>query len=161
MQHSCVHARRRKGASCLGAAAKRQHGHVLFRGPDAGVSRSLISVGPLSHRMTEQLEPCGTETILLSCLLSSPLLSPPLTSSHLVLSLCTLVPELSTRRKTAAVANQPTLFPLRSVQQTCRDISPRVFKVFQPQRNMTLRLCMRRQSFPRKPLFPPEPLELC
>lgn len=77
--HSCVHAGK-KGASCLGATAKRQHGHVLFQGPGAGVSRSLISVGPLSHRMTEQLEPCGTETILLSCLLSSLLHSHPLTS---------------------------------------------------------------------------------
>lgn len=47
----------------------------LFQRPGVRVSRSLISVGPLSHRNTllccslgssEQLEPCGMETLLLS-----------------------------------------------------------------------------------------------
>lgn len=103
----------RKEASCLGAAAKRQHGHVLFQGPGEGVSRSLISVGatfPQNDGAAGAMW-AGNNTSLL----------PPLFSAH-ILTPCSL----------------PLHAHPRGVKQTCREITPRVFKVFQPQRNSTL-----------------------
>lgn len=77
----------------------------LFQRPGVRVSRSLISVGPLSHRNTllccslggsEQLEPCGMETLLLSSpLFSSPFLSSTLLPSVLPLTLLFLAHSFS------------------------------------------------------------------